>query len=261
MGAHVSFFLSGLKDDEYAIYAQDSLDSIRDAGAEDEERERLSKLVAGKAVVDKGSYNMGKQKSLSAFFARHVDELERKNCLLILTSQYRAKIGSPIPGQKTVTGGYSLKYYCNTILDLTLIRKIEVGGKWIGSVVRARTKNKARTERPGREVYYVVYFTRGIDNVGSNIDYLYNLRDKDGNLVNDEVSWGGAQGGVIEGLRKKGVFEYSERVREVCWTRLGVDYIAAVARANKHMVIEELWDHKIRRTRREARKAAKNATC
>lgn len=72
---------------------------------------------------------------------------------------------------------------------------------------------------------------------------------------------GGAQGGVIEGLRKKGVFEYSERMRAVCWTRLGVDYIAAVARANKHMVIEESWDHKIRRTRREARKDAKNATC
>lgn len=192
MDAHVSLFLSGLKDDEYAIYAQDSLDSVKDAGAEEAAQERLSKLVQGKEVVNKGSYNMGKQKSLSAFFADHVDELERKNCLLILTSQYRAKIGSPIPGQKTVTGGYSLKYYCHTILDLALIKKIEVGGKWIGSVVRARTKNKARTERPGREVYYVVYFTRGIDNVGSNIDYLYNLRDKDGNLVNDEVSWGGA---------------------------------------------------------------------
>ena len=192
MGAHVSLFLSGLKEDEYAIYAQDSLDSISDAGAEDEEQERLSKLVSGKAVVDKGSYNMGKQKSLSAFFARHVDELERKNCLLILTSQYRAKIGSPIPGQKTVTGGYSLKYYCHTILDLSLVRKIEVNGRWIGSVVKARTKNKARTERPGREIFYVVYFTRGIDNVGSNIDYLYDLRDKDGNLVSDDVCWGGA---------------------------------------------------------------------
>lgn len=192
MDAHVSLFLSGLKENEYAIYAQDSLDSVKDAGAEEAMQERLSKLVQGKEVVNKGSYNMGKQKALSAFFADHVDELERKNCLLILTSQYRAKIGSPIPGQKTVTGGYSLKYYCHTILDLTLIRKIEVGGKWIGSVVRARTKNKARTERPGREIYYVVYFTRGIDNVGSNIDYLYNLRDKDGNLVNDEVNWGGA---------------------------------------------------------------------
>lgn len=191
MDAHLSLFLSGLKENEYAIYAQDSLDSINDAGAEEAVQERLSKMVGGKEVVNKGSYNMGKQKFLSSFFADHVDELERKNCLLILTSQYRDKIGSVIPGQKSVSGGRALKYYCHTILDLTMVRKIEVGDCWIGSVVKARTKNKSRTERPGREVFYVVYFTRGIDNVGSNIDYLYNLRDKDGKLVSDEVSWGG----------------------------------------------------------------------
>jgi len=191
MDAHLSLFLSGLKDDEYAIYAQDSLDSINDAGEEEAIQERMAKMVAGKEVVDKGSYNMGKQKFLSKFFADHVDELERKNCLLVLTSQYRAKIGSMIPGQKSVSGGMALKYYCHTILDLAMVKKIEVGDRWIGSVVRARTKNKSRTERPGREVYYVVYFTKGIDNVGSNIDYLYGLRDDKGNLKSDEVSWGG----------------------------------------------------------------------
>ena len=40
MDAHVSLFLSGLKDDEYAIYAQDSLDSVKDAGAEEAMQER-----------------------------------------------------------------------------------------------------------------------------------------------------------------------------------------------------------------------------
>lgn len=75
MDAHLSLFLSGLKDDEYAIYAQDSLDSINDAGEEEAIQERMAKMVAGKEVVDKGSYNMGKQKFLSKFFADHVDEL------------------------------------------------------------------------------------------------------------------------------------------------------------------------------------------
>lgn len=191
MDAHLSLFLSGLKPEEYAIYAQDSLDSISDAGNEEEQQERLTKLVAGKEVVNKGSYKMGKQKFLSSFFAEQVDNLEQKNCLLILTSQYRDKIGSMIPGQKTVNGGRALKYYCHTILDLSVVHKIEVGGLWIGSVVKARTKNKARTERPGREIYYNVYFTRGIDNVGTNIDYLFELRGSDGKLKSDEVVWGG----------------------------------------------------------------------
>lgn len=82
------------------------------------------------------------------------------------------------------------------------------------------------------------------------------LRVKPGSIYR-----GGEQGNVIKDLCKKGIFEYSESMRAVCWTRLGVEYIAAVARANKHMVIVETWDHKIKRTRREARKAAKNATC
>ena len=191
MDASLSLFLSSLKEGEYAIYAQDSLDALKDVGDEDAMQERMSKMVAGKEIVDKGSYNLGKQKFLSSFFADHVNELAAKNCLLLLVSQYRAKIGGMVPGQKTVSGGTALKYYCHTILDLTMVRKIEVAGRWIGSVVRARTKNKSRTERPGREVYYTVYFTRGIDNVGSNIDYLFDLRDKDGKLVTDELSWGG----------------------------------------------------------------------
>lgn len=190
MSAHTALFLSGLKEGEYAIYAQDSLDSITDAGAEDELQERVSKLVSDKEVVDKGSYNMGKQKSLSGFFSSQCHLFKEKNCLLILTSQYRAKIGSLVPNQKTVTGGYALKYYCDTILDLTTVNKIEAAGRWIGSVVKARTKNKSRTERPGREIYYTVFFTQGIDNVGSNIDYLYDLRNNEGKLVSDEVYWG-----------------------------------------------------------------------
>lgn len=191
MDAWLTLFLSSLKSNEYAVFAQDSLDALTDIGAEDDAQERVTKLVSGKEVANKGSYKLGKQKFLSEFFASQVGELEKKNCLLIMTSQYRDKIGSMVPGQKSVSGGRALKYYCHTILDLSVVGKIEVSGRWIGSVVKARTKNKARTERPGREVFYNVYFTRGIDNVGSNIDFLFDLRGNDGKLKSDEVFWGG----------------------------------------------------------------------
>lgn len=223
MDASLALFLSGLKENEYGIYAQDSLDSISDVGAEEEQQERVSKFVAGKEVSNKGSYNMGKQKFLSKFFADNVGELEERNCTLVLTSQYRDKIGSVIPGQKTVSGGKALKYYCHTILDLAMMRKIEVAGKWIGSVVRARTRNKSRTERPGREVFYTVYFTRGIDNVGSNIDYLYGLLDKDGKLVSEEVNWGGVMptlSSVKEWLEKEQLMDaYKEFAYKVIGRR------------------------------------------
>lgn len=214
MDAHLSLFLSGLKPGEYAIYAQDSLDSVNDAGAEEEQEERLTNLVAGKEVVNsKGSYKTGKQKFLSSFFADQVDDLEQKNCLLILTSQYRDNINSKIPGQKSTSGGKALKYYCHTILDLSVVSKIEAAGRWIGSVVKARTRNKSRTERPGREIFYTVYFTRGIDNVGSNIDYLFNLRTSEGKLKDADVCWGGEMptlDNVPEWLKKNELLEKYE---------------------------------------------------
>lgn len=220
MDASLSLFLSSLKEDEYAIYAQDSLDAIKDVGDEEAMQERMAKMVDGKEVTNKGSYNMGKQKFLSSFFADHVNDLGVKNCLLLIVSQYRAKIGGMVPNQKTVSGGTALKYYCNTILDLTVLHKIVVSGRWIGSVVRARTKNKSRTERPGREVLYTVYFTRGIDNVGSNIDFLYDLRDSDGKLKTDEVSWGGKMPTLDTvtawlGQDEQRLAEYNEFARKV----------------------------------------------
>ena len=191
MDAHLTLFLSGLNENNVAIYAVDSLDGLVDAGAEDDSNARAQQLLSDKEVKDKGSYNMGKQKFLSGFFAGQCDKLDEKNCSLIIVSQYRDKIGSMIPGQKTVSGGQALKYYCDTILDLTCIKKIEVNGEVIGAYVRARNKQKARCARPDREIFYTVYFSKGIDNVGSNIDYVFNLRDNSGKLLDMPISWGG----------------------------------------------------------------------
>lgn len=192
MDAHLSIFLSSMKDNEVGIYAVDSLDGLTDAGAEEDALNRAQLMVADKDVKDKGSYNMGKQKFLSGFFASQCGNLDKHNCTLIMTSQYRAAIGSMIPGQKSVSGGMALKYYCNCIIDLTTVRPIEANGERIGSVVRVRNKNKARCSRPDREIFYSVYFTKGIDNIGSNIDYLFNLRDDSGKLISQDVCWGGA---------------------------------------------------------------------
>ena len=65
---------------------------MKDVGDEEAAQERMEKMAAGKEVVDKGSFKLGKQKFLSGFFADHVNELGQKNCLLLLVSQYRAKI-------------------------------------------------------------------------------------------------------------------------------------------------------------------------
>lgn len=191
MDAHLSIFLSSMKENEVGIYAIDSLDGLTDAGAEDDATARAQLLVADKDVKDKGSYNMGKQKFLSGFFASQCGNLDKHNCTLIMTSQYRSAIGSMIPGQKSVSGGMALKYYCNCIIDLTTVRPIEANGEKIGAVVRVRNKMKARCSRPDREIFYSVYFTKGIDNIGSNVDYLFNLRDDSGKLISTDVCWGG----------------------------------------------------------------------
>ena len=187
MDAHVSLFLEhldSLQDDAVGIYAIDSLDGLSDATREAMEGARLGQLKTGNEVKDKGDFGMQIPKFLSQqFFRPKHQKLEDARCSLIIVSQSRTKVDVVGGyGQKwDIANGKSLEFYCHTRVFLTTVRKIEKDGLVIGAYVKATTF-KSKTPRPYRTVYYTVYFNYGIDNIGSNLDYLFNLREKDGKL-------------------------------------------------------------------------------
>ena len=201
MDAHLSLFLSSLDKDDVAIYSVDSLDALNSEKDTEVSTERFRKLNEGEEVVDAGSYNMDKQRFLANFFREKAGKLYDKKCAMILTMQEKDKMGVTGKATKGTSNGQSTKFYCSTMLDLKCVAKITAKnddtGKQepIGARIQATTRNKARCSRPGRVVNYVVYFTKGIDNVGSNIDYLFNTEykfDMDAEtLAEYPLCWGG----------------------------------------------------------------------
>lgn len=191
MDAHVSLFLSHMNEQDknaLGIYALDSLDGLTDATKQEMEVTRMNQLKSGKEVKDDGDYGTQIPKFLSQhFFKNKHHELEAMNTSLIIVSQIRDKLNAMGYGPKwEVSCGKALEFYCHTRIFLTTIRKIEREGRVVGAYISAKTI-KSKTPRPFREVRYTVYFDYGIDNIGSNLDFLFDLREKDGKF-NDGVN-------------------------------------------------------------------------
>jgi RecA/RadA recombinase len=190
-------FFEKLKDDEFGIYGVDSLDGLdskegkkiaddqykrfnakkkRDDELTDDEKKMKEKKEAG-------SYKMGKAKYLSqTFFPGLADLIERKNGLLVIVSQVRTNI-DPFSFEKyTRAGGKALDFFCHTVLWLANINKILNKGIPIGITVKAKN-TKSKTPRPYRECYLKLFFEYGLDDITTNIDYLYDFLTPKGQLI------------------------------------------------------------------------------
>jgi len=172
-------FLDELADDEFGIYALDSIDAVVSDEIEEISEGRLTAFRKGKDF-DKGSYQGQKPKFLSSeFLPQIVAKAESKNCLVIIVSQLRDNVGGGGYAPKDrVSNGRALLYYCSSRIWLKTKADIEKLGKPIGVIVQAETR-KARGPHPYRKGNYIFYYEYGIDDIGGNIDYLYDLRTED----------------------------------------------------------------------------------
>lgn len=203
MDAHVSMFLENLMPGTLGIYAVDSLDGLADASRLDMESRRLNQAKQNLEVKDPGDYGAQIAKFLSQqFFRTKHSKLEKARCSLIIVSQIRDKFGGMGYGPSwEVSCGKALEFYSHTRIFLRTIKQIKRGGDIVGAYVEASCI-KSKTPRPYRKVRYTVYFDYGIDNIGSNLDYLYNLRDEKGDLTKaaDNIPWDGKASKNLETL-------------------------------------------------------------
>ncbi len=184
-------FVEGLKGEELGIYVLDSLDGLSSKQQQIRGNKRYNAYKKGKEF-DEGSYQMDKPKYLSQeFFPDASDWTERKNVLLIVISQTRDKINS-IFKEQTRAGGKALDFYAHTALWLSVVSKITKKGRIVGVVVKAKAK-KSKTSRPFRECVFPLLFDYGVDNVGANLDYLFDLRGEDYKLTKkaQDIVWEG----------------------------------------------------------------------
>jgi len=169
-------FLDDLHDDEFGIYVLDSIDAITSDEVDDLSDERREAFKKGKAL-SKGSYQGQKPKFLSSEFLPKIASLaEKKRCLIIIISQLRDNVGGGLYAPKDkISNGRALLFYCSSRIWLKTKADIERAGRPIGVIVEAETR-KARGPKPYRKCMYIFYYEYGIDDVGGNIDFLYDLR-------------------------------------------------------------------------------------
>lgn len=180
----ITKFAKSLKDDEFGIYVLDSLDALTSQEQDERAEERIDAIENGKEM--KGTYGMGKAKYLSQeFFPQLCKTLENKNILLIIVSQIRDNVQIGSFEKYTRAGGKALDFYSSLITWLATAKKITVkdGDKDvpIGGTNKIKV-TKGKVPRPFREGFYTFYYSMGIDNVTTGVDYLFDIRTKTGDI-------------------------------------------------------------------------------
>ena len=244
MDANIGLWLEELGKKGLGIYVVDSLDGLSDEDKEERAEARMDLMEKGKTVKDPGTYGAGAPKFLSQeFFKTKAAALQDKDALLIIVSQVRENLNAGMFGKKLKrSGGKALDFYCHTCLWLSTVRKItrKVGdeSRVVGVVVEAKT-DKSKTPRPYRSCRFSFYFDYGLDNIGTNLDYLFDLRGDDGDLTKDAqaVAWKGKAAGLgelLEWLRKEDLYEVAKAAKkeETGRAQLTVDWIGEWIRGN-----------------------------
>jgi len=189
---NISDFADSLKAGQFGIYVIDSLDGLGSIEAEKMAQNRLKAHKAGKEF-DEGSYRMGKPKYLSQeFFPQLCNVVQDKNILVVIISQVRENI-DPFSFEKYKrNGGKSMDFYAHSVLWLATLKKVAKKSRSVGVVVKAKM-TKSKTPRPFRECMFTLLFDYGLDNTGTCLDFLYELRTDKGELqpASKSLSWGG----------------------------------------------------------------------
>lgn len=149
-------------DDSHGLMILDSLDALSD------EAERARE-------IDEGSFGAVKAKKMSELFRRINAELNDKNISVLVVSQLRDALSSPIPGQKIRSGGKAIEFYSSIVVRLSTvgpIKKEKVGiSRRIGSYVQVEcTKNKVAMPFRKGKVNFI--FGKGIDDTASCLEWL-----------------------------------------------------------------------------------------
>jgi RecA/RadA recombinase len=191
-----------IKSDEYLIYILDTLDGLPSEA--EKLRDGRRQKAMEKSMEDdteykeEGSYKVEKPKFLSEFFRLRAAEGKETNMCLIVISQVRDNIGVMFGDKQKRTGGKALDFYASHCLWLAEVEKKRKKGRVTGITVKARLK-KSKIATPFRESFIDIVFDYGIDNIKSNINFLYDLKTELGkSKTTDRVKWEGKEYSINE---------------------------------------------------------------
>jgi len=155
------------------IYVLDSFEKLSSR-----EEELFMEKNRNKEKKD-GTYGMGKASFFNQFCRNYVKKLVENKILLIITSQLRNKIGIFFGSPYTRQCEKALNFYSNIVLFMKETEKYKKFNRTYGICVGITTK-KARHRKPFRSCYLDFLFDYGIDNIRSNLKFLFDLKTETG---------------------------------------------------------------------------------
>ena len=163
-----------LKKGESLIYVIDSWDSFQSA---------TSKKAFLKSVKDdeelKGDYDLVVQKYASRkFFPTFCDALDENkiDVTLVIISQVRDAIGVMFGKKQKRVGGKALDFYTHQVAwikEIEKLTKIRRGKKWTYGIKSAVKVERSKVSKPFREADFTILYDYGLDNISSQIDFLW----------------------------------------------------------------------------------------
>lgn len=173
-------FMDTIDKDGCGVVVLDSIDGVMPEEDAELARDRVNAYERGKEFDNK-SMGMSKAKYLSREFLPFIKERANAiDCLYIIISQYREAQGFHGPVKK-IGNGKALPFFVDKRVKFKVLKKIIEKGHHIGNRIEVSTV-KARGPHPYESGIFTVYFTMGIDNVGSNVDYLFDFLTATGEI-------------------------------------------------------------------------------
>ena len=165
-----------LKEGEFLLYIVDSLDAL----VSEEASERFMK-AADKDKAEDNTYGMEKQKYTGKFFGNLCSIGQDKDATLIVISQVRENIGVSFGKKLKRVGGKALDFYTHQCCWLAVKDKLKktVKGEQRPYGIEVKAKlDRSKVSKPFREGNFVILFDYGVDDILSNIIYIYGEDNK-----------------------------------------------------------------------------------
>ncbi|MFA5396597.1 MAG: ATPase domain-containing protein [Methanogenium sp.] len=138
-----------------------------------------STKIEQESDYDKDGWSTSKAIIISKAMRKLTGMIAKKKICLVFTNQLREKLGVMFGDKSTTSGGKALGFHSSVRLIAKAVGQLKKGDDVVGIKTQVKVK-KNRIGPPLRVAAFDIYFSSGIDNYGSWIDELKDLKVSDG---------------------------------------------------------------------------------
>lgn len=207
------------------IYVVDSLDALSSQAEEKKFKEHLNARKKNRQAA--GSYGDGKAKINSANIRQVVARLRDTGSILFCISQTRDVLDAAMFGPSTTfSGGRALKFYTHMQLWGSVGSQItkQVKGKKVKQGMTSRIKvRKNRSTGKERTVDIPIYYSYGMDDIGSCINFLVEYghwQSKGSSVSATEFDFGGKIEDLIEKIEDENLQTDLQMITTKVWNEI-----------------------------------------